>query len=271
MKKEFDFLASDKEPFFYVEYGKIKQHRGLVYLHKSTGEKESIPIASIMSIFMGPGTSITHDAARLCAEQDCYISIVNGGSNVHSIWHAGRWAKPDNLTRQVLAFSNPKKKLQVAKKLLEQKFKSTGQVGFISDIKNVDTSASLLSLEAVAAKRNYRNLAEERGISFTRDRKSIEGVNGRVSLLSNLVYHYMTTVCYIYGYNPSLGFLHGLTRRGGLAFDLADTVKQDLVLIPSFDGEGKDPKTLMYNLSEQLKRKRSNVFKGVGDLLDKVL
>lgn len=271
MKKEFDFLATDKEPFVFIEYAYLrKKNDNLVSVNKD-GVEEIIPVASVMAIFMGAGTSITHDAARLCAENDCYIVIANGGANAHSIWHSGRWASPERFLKQAEIFGNPKKKLKAAKIILKHKLLKNNQADRVKIASKAVTIQELMGIEAAAAKQKYREMAESRGIEFTRDRTKIEGTNGRVSLLSNLLYHYMTVACYVYGANPSLGFIHGTTRRGGLAFDLADIFKHDLVLVPSFDGEGKSSKELMHTMTKQLKSGRCAILKETFAIIDEIL
>lgn len=271
MKKPFDFLASDKNPIHYTEYAYVKQKNGLLVSVDKGGEEEIIPAASTLCLFMGPGTSITHDAARLCAENDCYVAVVNGGCNAHSIWHAGRWPSPERFVKQALVVSNPKKKLKAAKTILKHKFIKNNQESYVKFLKHAKTIEEIMGIEAAAAKSKYKELAEARNIDFRRDRSEIEGVNGRVSLLSNALYHYMTVLCHVYGVNPSMGFLHGTTRRGGLSFDLADIFKHDLVLVPAFDSEVLSSKDLLRGMAAQLKNGRSGVLKETFSIIDEVL
>lgn len=271
MKKEFDFLATDKEPFLYLEHCFLKKKDSNLVSVDIYGHEEIIPVALVLSLFMGPGTSITHDAARVCAENDCYISIVNGGTNVHSIWHSGRWHSPEKIVKQVKVFSSPSRKLFAAKKILKRKLINSHQEQIANHLKHATSLEELMGIEAAAAKSQYRLLAENEGFSFKRDHSSIEGVNGKISLLCNVLYHYMTIACVVYGVDPSLGFLHGSTRRGGLSFDLADVFKHELVLVPSFTSKEDNSRLLMLDLSQKLKQNRSSVLKETFEIIEEVI
>jgi CRISPR-associated protein Cas1 len=271
MKRPFDFLMTDKEPFVYAERSFLVERDGTVVKVGSDGSIETIPIASTMLIFLGPGTSITHDAARACAENDCFIGFVNGMVNVHSLWHAGRWPSPERAVEQVRVFSDPALKLRAAKLLLSEKFKRDGHEAEIERLNGAASIEEAMGIEASLAKSTYAALAREFGTTFTRDQGSIEGVNGKISLLNNVLYSYFSAVATAYGLNPSLGFVHGETRRGGLAFDVADIFKTDLSLRYAFANSGDSNQKAMHKLASRIKAKKSKVTKEALRIMDLVL
>jgi hypothetical protein len=54
--------------------------------------------------------------------------------------------------------------------------------------------------------------------------------DSNINILNSVFYSLITSIVYSLGYHPSIGFLHGHTRRGGLVFDIADIFKHELYL-----------------------------------------
>ena len=157
-------------------------------------------------------------------------------------------------------------RLRCAKKILELKFKnSLEDKTDIETIQNIENINKLLSHEAVVSKKTYNKLKLQYNLnSFVRDKESTEGVNGRLTLLNNALYTFCTAVIIAYGFHPSVGFIHGKTRRGGLSFDIADIFKYDLTLNPAFRDLNLTEKELIMNFSSSLKR---NNFRKIKEIL----
>lgn len=270
MKKPFDFLITDKEPILYVEKSFLLVKDDCLVRVGADGSIETIPVAATFLLFLGPGTSISHEAAKKCAEHDCYVGFVNGGINVHSLWHAGRWPTPENFLKQAKIFSNPELKLKAAKIILDQKLKKEG-VKNLPNLSSISTVESLMGIEAKYAKETYKRLAETYGFDFKRDQNSIVGVNGKISLLNNVLYTYFSAVITAYGLNPSMGFMHGTTRRGGLTFDIADVFKYPLSLVPAFSSPDSKNQEMMHALASEVKAQRSRVTKEAISIIDEIL
>lgn len=267
MKKPFDFLLSDKEPFLYIERARISKVGGNLVYEDKAGVKQ-VPVAAVASIFMGPGTSITRDASELCAQHDCYIVMSNGYCNIHSIWHTGRYSSPEWLAKQAKIFSTPKLKLTAAKLLVSNKLCRSGQILQSRQVSKAKTIEEILGIEAAAARAKYKELAS--GNSFKREFIN-GGVNGNISLLNNMLYNYITLIILHLGLSPSMGFVHGTTRRGGLVFDIADIFKYEMCLLPSFLNKDKTGKQLMFDLSQKIKQGRHAFTKEVIAKIKEVL
>ena len=185
-----------------------------------------------------------------------YIAFARGGCYVHSIWQGSHWQDPQKIVTQVLQHNSESERLSRAKKILELKFKNSLEtkedIDAISKIENIN---KLLSHEAVVAKKTYNKLKTQYKIpNFTREKESTDGVNGKITILNNALYTFCTAVIIAYGFHPSIGFIHGKTRRGGLAFDIADIFKQELTLIPSFRDSDLNDKELVMNFASALKK-----------------
>ena len=91
-------------------------------------------------------------------------------------------------------------------------------------------------------------------------------MNERLNLLNNALYSVVTSIIIGTGLHPSVGFIHGKTRRGGLSFDIADIYKYELTIKPAFRiPEDMNYKKIMYYLNKDLK---DNNFKIIKDIVD---
>lgn len=263
MKKQFDLLASDKMPLFLIEQGKVSVKDDIVVMSNKDGDFP-VPISSVMLLVMGIGSSISSEAAIMCAKNDCYIAFSRGGLNFHSIWHSGRYRDPDKLMRQVSIFADNEKKLKAAKFLFLKRLEFANELTdeMKAKIESTNNIYSLLGYEANWAKNRYRELCVKYlgGESFKRDKKSNEGVNGKLSLLNNVLYNYCTASLLCLGFDPSIGFLHGKTRRGGLTFDVADVLKTNLVLEYAFKNHKTSNQAAIRDFCNILSEKNNGIF-----------
>lgn len=261
MKLPFDTLITDREPFLLIERSKIEVSGS----HVTSRDKEgvfNVPVASIHCLMLGNGTSITADAAAMCAKHNCYVAFIKGGMNAHSVWHCGRYSDPQNLVKQVHNHSDPIKRLNIAKELtktrlryLSEPFKSL-IVG--SDIDNCSNIQQLLGIEGSFARKTYAILSSKFSeTAFKRDQTSFLGTNSSLTIANNALYNFIATILISRGLSPSIGFLHGQSRRGGLVFDIADVFKHPLYFEEVFSGEyDGNASKLMRFISGKLSEKR---------------
>ena len=73
----FNTLISDREPFLLVEQARISVSGNSVVVKRKDGIS-NVPVSSIHCLMLGAGTSITSDAAAMCAKHNCYIAFVRG-------------------------------------------------------------------------------------------------------------------------------------------------------------------------------------------------
>lgn len=263
MKRIYDFLADEKEPFVFFERSAISCTDGLLHVSRSDENGGPINLApsGLLVLCLGPGTSITQDAAVFCAKHDLQIAFFRGGSNIHSFFMAGRYQNPISITNQVLLAQNHK--LEVAKELLRYRLMLNSDKENMPKIEEQKTVQELLLLEARWHKDLYKKYIAKIGykIDFKRDYDGQDVINERLNILNNCLYSVATAVVLSCSLSPSVGFIHGLTRRGGLAFDLADLFKNLLVFPLAFDPKTYTNKDLMYEFTSRLKNKNQKIIK----------
>lgn len=267
MKLQYDFLISDKISFIFLNKAKIVLDDGMLVAYNGEFGKEIIPVASVAILFLGYGCSITQEALLFCSKHDCYICASRGGLNIHAIYYEGRYKNPQNLINQVLLHQNEEKRFSFAKELLKLRLmicENTSNFNF--EVDKMESIEVLLGKEGNYSKKTYAKFANQYKIDdFKRENCFNEKykkenltkkdlVNKRLNLLNNVLYSFCTVLCYVYSLEPSLAFIHGKTRRGGLCFDLADLIKNKIVLPLAFDLKIEE-KDLMVKLRTSLMEK----------------
>lgn len=259
MKMPFDTLITDREPLVFLERSKISVSGNHVISVDKDGSF-NVPVSSIHCLMLGNGTSITSDATALCAKHNCYVSFVKGGLNTHSVWHCGRYSNPKNLVNQVKNHSDPIKRLEIAKKLIKLRldyldfpYNRMINIESINEAKSVEI---LLGIEGSFARKTYAQFINTTGTSFKREQESRIGTNSSLTIANNALYNFIATIVISLGLSPSIGFIHGQSRRGGLVFDLADIFKHPLYFEEVFSNKYDKHSELMRFISKKLSDRR---------------
>jgi CRISPR-associated protein Cas1 len=234
----------------------------------------NIPIANTTSLLLGTGTSVTQAAMRELAKAGVLVGFCGGGGTplfaANEVQVDVSWLTPQSeyrptnyLQKWVFFWFDEEKRLEAAKSFqlvrLEQiekywlgphftrenqfpvnrdhliSFLNTCQNG----IQNSMTNTDLLSLEARLSKALYKLAAEAVNYGdFARVKKG-KGTDFANRFLDHgnyLAYGLGATAAWVLGLPHGLAVLHGKTRRGGLVFDIADLIKDALVLPQAFIG-----------------------------------
>jgi CRISPR-associated protein Cas1 len=98
----------------------------------------------------------------------------------------------------------------------------------IEDAYNIN---KLLQLEASLTKKLYKYAAKVTNqLGFVREHAKAEGANGFLDHGNYLAYGLAATTLWVLGIPHGFAVMHGKTRRGALVFDVADLVKDAIVL-----------------------------------------
>ncbi len=258
-------LHSKRANIYYLEKCRVMQKDGRVlYLteEKNNSNYWNIPIANTTVILLGTGTSISQAAVRMLASASVLIGFCGGGGTPLLIANEIEWLSPQSEYRPTeyiqgwMAFwFDDKKRLNAAKKLqiariqfmqtVWAKDRDLKSEGF--DLRNDDIASSLnstaikieqattvsklLQIEADFTKRLYKTAANQTKKShFVRDRESVDIANGFLNHGNYLAYGLAATTLWVLGIPHGFAVMHGKTRRGALVFDVADLIKDTLVL-----------------------------------------
>jgi len=258
-------LHSKRANIFYLEKCRVMQKGGQVlYLTEAQNDKQywNIPIANTTVILLGTGTSITQAAVRDLVSAGVLIGFCGGGGTPLLAATEVEWLSPQSEYRPTefiqgwLSFwFDEQKRLKAAKLFqmaridyLEQvweKDRDLQAAGFYMDDLEISKALSgfknkthksqkvsnLLNTEAQLTKQLYKyaaNCTKQNG--FVRDRNAEDNANAFLNHGNYLAYGLAATTLWVLGIPHGFAVMHGKTRRGALVFDIADLIKDALIL-----------------------------------------
>jgi len=258
-------LHSKRANLYYLEYCRVMQKDGRVlYLTEAKNENFywNIPIANTTAILLGTGTSITQAAVRMLASAGVLIGFCGGGGTPLFSASEIEWLTPQNEYRPteymqgwMKFWFDDEKRLLVAKQFQQARIEFIRKVwnkdrdlqeeGFYVDDKDIDTALNsfnkklptlnkvgdLLLAEAAMTKQLYKIAATRCNISsFERNREQGDLANDFLNHGNYLAYGSAATTLWVLGIPHGFAVMHGKTRRGALVFDIADLIKDAIVL-----------------------------------------
>ncbi|CAH9064540.1 CRISPR-associated endonuclease Cas1 [Pseudoalteromonas holothuriae] len=258
-------LHSKRANMYYLEYCRVMQKDGRVlYLTEAKHENQyfNIPIANTTVLLLGNGTSITQAAMRMLAQAGVLVGFCGGGSTPLHMSCEVEWFTPQSEYRPTeylhgwLKFwFDDEQRLAAAKTFQQARIQFLEKVwnkdrelkleGFDFNNDAIQTALStfnkrtgdakkqsdLLLTEAQLTKVLYKFAANNTDIKdFTRQHQSTDKANDFLNHGNYLAYGLAASCLWVLGIPHGFAVLHGKTRRGALVFDVADLVKDALVL-----------------------------------------
>lgn len=258
-------LHSKRANIYYLEYCRIMQKDGRV-LYLTEDDKRNlyynIPIANTTCLLLGTGTSVTQAAMRMLAQAGVLVGFCGGGGTPLLMATEIEWMTPQSEYRPteyvqgwMNFWFNDDKRLETAKEFqlsrlifLQKtwtKDKELKQEGFDSStpviqslmdeftpkITNAYNVGKLLQLEAEITKKLYKFAAQNTNLpDFNRNRDSQDKANEFLNHGNYLAYGLAATTLWVLGIPHGFAVMHGKTRRGALVFDVADLIKDSIIL-----------------------------------------
>ncbi len=266
-------LYSKRANLYYLEKCRINVKDGrVVYLtpEKDVNKYWNIPVANTTVLLLGIGTSITHAAVRMLAGAGVMLGFCGNGSTPLFSGTDIEWVSPQNEYRPTefvqgwMSFwFDERKRLEAAKNFqlsrcnyLEKVWENDRDLSdaefYVDDpeieralknfrkrIKSVNTIQELLGAEATFAKQLYKYAAERTDFNgFVRDNDAkdvmFEDPNRLLNHGNYLAYGLAAEALWVLGIPHAFALMHGKTRRGALVFDVADLIKDAIILPYSF-------------------------------------
>jgi len=229
----------------------------------------NIPIANTTVLLLGNGTSITQAAMRMLSQAGVLVGFSGGGGTplymANNVEHAIEWMTPQSEFRPTeylqgwMSFWFDDEKRLTAAKIIQaarieyltriwQKDKDLKLNGFdlFSDqVKGIENAlntfnlrtekatkqSELLLTEAQLTKALYKFAANATQIAgFKRQHESTDLANDFLNHGNYLAYGLAACTLWVLGIPHGFAVMHGKTRRGALVFDVADLIKDTLVL-----------------------------------------
>lgn len=262
-------LHSKRANIYYLEYCRVMQKDGRV-LYLTEAKKENlyfnIPIANTTVLLLGNGTSITQAAVRMLSQAGVLFGFSGGGGTplymANTVEHAIEWMTPQSEYRPteylhgwMQFWFDDNQRLNAAKQFqtlrieylsrVWSKDKDLKQNGFLITDNAIQSSlaiftkrteaaskqSDLLLTEAQLTKALYKFAANNTQLdNFTRQHQSSDLANDFLNHGNYLAYGLAACTLWVLGIPHGFAVMHGKTRRGALVFDVADLIKDALVL-----------------------------------------
>lgn len=232
----------------------------------------NIPIANTTTLLLGTGTSVTQAAMRELARAGVLVGFCGGGGtplfsanemDIEVAWFSPQseyrpteylqswvsfWFDEDLRLRAAKTFQHARlNRLRDSwlnsRMLREDGFEINAQElsrvleQSAREIDRAPSNSDLLTLEARLTKRLFRFAVGAVGYGkFVRTKRGGGGdpANRYLDHGNYLAYGLGATATWVLGLPHGLSILHGKTRRGGLVFDVADLVKDAIILPRAF-------------------------------------
>ncbi len=258
-------LHSKRANIYYLDKCRVMQKDGRVlYLTEEKVEKQywNIPIANTTCILLGTGTSITQAAVRMLASAGVLIGFSGSGGTPLIAASEVEWLSPQSEYRPTQYIQgwmsfwfDDHKRLQAAKQFQQMRIQYMQRIwskdkdlqneGFRIDdqdlqralnnaLAKMDKSTNvtdLLLTEAQLTKQLYKIAANRtKQKDFVRQHDSVDDANAFLNHGNYLAYGLAATTLWVLGIPHGFAVMHGKTRRGALVFDVADLIKDTLIL-----------------------------------------
>lgn len=254
-------LLSRRANIFYLDRVRVSVRNERVVYRQEHGEEYfdyNLPDCNTSLVLLGKGTSITDAAVRALAKSGVVIGFCGtGGTPPHAIVDyvflnpTDEYRPTEYCIAWMTMWLDSAQRLQAARFFQDERIRYTqkfwekhhrltipqGSIDhFREGLKHAQTEQDILVAEAVWTKSLYGFLCRHFSVNDFQRRPG-EGqanVNGLLDHGNYLMYGVATVALHALGIPAALPLVHGKTRRGALVFDVADVLKDALVMPLAF-------------------------------------
>ena len=220
----------DRWSHLYVEHCRVDQDANGLSAHDKDGITR-IPIDQLSLLMLGPGTSLTHAAMRVLAEDSCLVAWV-GEQGVRLYAHStGATFSSRRIQVQARLVSDPAARLGVARRMYRLRFDEPTREDLGLE--------QLRGMEGIRVRKCYTELAREHGVEWRGrvydqdDWDAGDPINRALSTANACLYGVCHAAIVSVGLSPALGFIHR-GRMLSFVYDVADLYKTEVTLPVAF-------------------------------------
>ncbi|MBM3935260.1 MAG: type I-E CRISPR-associated endonuclease Cas1 [SAR202 cluster bacterium] len=228
----------DSWTYLYLEHCRVDQDDKAIAVHDAEG-KTAVPCASLTTLMLGPGTTITHAAIKTLADNGCMVMWSGEGAVRFYASGTGETRSARNLLRKSYLHSDLKARLKVVFRMYSMRFNE-----------ELDPSLNLRQVrgkEGIRVRETYARFSRETGIpwsgrSYQREQwMNADPINRARSAANSCLYGVCHAAIVSAGYSPALGFIH-TGKMLSFVYDVADLYKTEITIPVAFKavGDGGD-------------------------------
>jgi CRISPR-associated protein Cas1 len=221
----------DKYPFLYLERGRLEVDDSSVKWIDCDCNVIRLPIATIGTLLLGPGTTLTHEAVKVLAAANCGVCWVGEDSLLFYAVGQSPTADTRNFRRQMELSCDKSKALEIARRMFAIRFPAAELAG-----KNLK---EMMGMEGYRVRQLYEDLAEKYGVgwegrSFQPGKFAMSDMTNKILTSANAaLYGILLSSIYALGYSPHIGFIHSGSPLP-FVYDMADLYKERLCIDLAF-------------------------------------
>lgn len=221
---------ADGTSYLYVEHCKVEQDKLSISLFDKDGQVQ-VPCAGLAVLLLGPGTSISHAAVHVLAENG--VLIVWAGEEGIRLYAQGlgKTRSAHNIMKQARLSSYPETRLRVVERMYKLRFTDPVPDGL--------SIQQLRGMEGARVRAAYSRASKESGIPwggrrYNRDSwGASDAVNKALSSANTCLYGICHAAIVVAGYSPALGFIH-VGKQLSFVYDIADLYKAEMTIPLAF-------------------------------------
>lgn len=216
--------------FVYLEYGHLERD-GSSLQFENKRDTLVLPAAALAVILLGPGTTATHAAMTVAAQNGCSVVWVGEDATRFYACGMGETRKSARLLRQAVLWGNPATRLRVVRKMYEIRFPEPLDPGL--------TLEQIRGKEGVRVRETYARASRETGVKWEGrnyergDWKSADPINRALSAANACLNGLCHAAIVSAGYSPGLGFVH-IGKMLSFVYDVADLYKAEVTIPLAF-------------------------------------
>jgi CRISP-associated protein Cas1 len=223
--------VKDRYPFIYLERGRLEVDDSSVKWIDCDCNVVRIPCATVNTLLLGPGTTVTHEAVKVLAASNCCVSWVGEDSMLFYAVGQTPTADTRNMREQMLLAAEPRKATEVARRMFAKRFDATELAG-----KNLK---EMMGMEGYRVRQIYEKMAIKyqvgwKGRSYQPGKFEMGDVTNQFLTSANAaLYGILSSAIYSMGYSPHIGFIHSGSPLP-FVYDMADLYKEYLCIDLAF-------------------------------------
>ncbi|HOC44469.1 MAG TPA: type I-E CRISPR-associated endonuclease Cas1e [Thermoanaerobaculales bacterium] len=218
--------------FVFVEKGRVDVLDGaFVVVDEVHGVQTHVPVGTVATIMLEPGSRISHAAAALAARVGCLLLWVGeGGVRLYAAGQPGG-ARSDKLLYQARLALDDTLRLRVVRRMYEVRFGGPAPAR-----RSIE---QLRGIEGARVRKMYHHLAQRHGLKWnarrydTEEWSSADLLNRCLSVATACLYGVTEAAVLAAGYAPAIGFIHW-GKPLSFVYDIADLFKFETVVPEAF-------------------------------------
>ena len=223
--------VKDKYPFIYLEHGRLEIDDSSVKWIDADCNVVPLPVATINTILLGPGTTVTHAAIAALASANCTVCWTGSESLIFYAAGFEPTAASRNLKKQISLAFGRNSRAEVVREMFKSRFPGV-------DLSKM-TIQEMMGIEGSRVKDLYKKKAEEYHINWD-GRDYVPGhfmegtVTNRILTHCNTaLYGILCSVIHSLGFSPRIGFVHSGSPLP-FVYDIADLYKAEVSIDLAF-------------------------------------